>query len=155
MASADFCVMRSAAIAVLLLAATAGPAVASGAGAGASQQAPASRQERLTSAESFLPMPTLSAAVLQRRASLGTIVVDMGLDIPDATLRRRAQLNGPRIRDALRTALATYSSTYYRDRTAPDPATLTRLLQQSVDHVLGAEGARVLLVNIIYQRHQG
>ncbi len=148
--------MRSAAIALLMLAVSSAPAFAAGgANTAAPEQAPASRQERLTSAESFLPMPTLSAGVLQRHASLGTIVVDMGLDIPDGALRRRAQLNGPRIRDALRTALATYSSTYYRDRTAPDPATLTRLLQQSVDRVLGAQGARVLLVNIIYQRHQG
>jgi hypothetical protein len=148
--------MRSALAALLFLAATASSAAAAGASAGAGpEQAPASRQERLTSAESFLPMPTLSAAVLQRNASLGTVVVDMGLDIPDAQLRRRARLNAPRIRDALRTALATYSSTYYRDRTAPDPATLTRLLQHSVDRVLGAEGARVLLVNIIYQGRQG
>ena len=147
--------MRSAALALLLLIAVAAPAAASGSGASpAPEQAPASRQERLTSAESFVPFPTLSAAVLQRNASLGTIVVDMGLDIPDAALRRRVQLNAPRLRDGLRTALATYSSTYYRDRTAPDPATLTRLLQQSVDRVLGAQGARVLLVNIIYQRHQ-
>ncbi len=149
--------MRRIAAALLILAASAAPAAAAGAStsSAAPEQAPASRQERLTSAASFLPMPTLSAGVLQRHASLGTIVVDMGLDIPDADLRRRAQLNGPRIRDALRTALATYSSTYYRDRTAPDPATMTRLLQQSVDRVLGAEGARVLLVNIIYQRRQG
>jgi flagellar basal body-associated protein FliL len=146
--------MRSACLALVLAAALSSPAAAEGAAA-AGEQAPASRQERLTSAESFVPIPTLSAGVLQRHASLGTIVVDMGLDVPDQRLRRRVQLNGPRIRDALRTALATYSSTYYRDRTAPDPATLTRLLQQSVDRVLGAEGARVLLVNIIYQRRQG
>jgi hypothetical protein len=146
--------MRSALVALLILTMSAAPAAASGAAA-TSEQAPASRQERLTSAESFMPMPTLSAAVLQRHVSLGAIVVDMGIDIPDAALRHRAQLNAPRIRDALRTALATYSSVYYRDRTAPDPATLTRLLQQSVDRVLGAEGARVLLVNIIYQRRQG
>jgi flagellar basal body-associated protein FliL len=145
--------MRSAVLALVILAASAAPAMATGDNTAAPEQAPASRQERLTSAESFVPMPTLSAGVLQRNASLGTIVVDMGLDVPDAALRRRAQLNGPRIRDALRTALATYSSTYYRDRTAPDPAMLTRLLQQSVDRVLGAQGARVLLVNIIYQRH--
>lgn len=130
----------------------AGPAAAAGSGSG---QAPATRQERLTSAESFIPLPTLSAGVLQRSSTLGTIVVDMGIDVPDAELRRRAQLNGPRLRDALRTALAVYASTYYRDRTAPDPAQLTRLMQQSIDQALGAPGARVLLVNIIYQRRQG
>lgn len=142
-------------VAIVLLAAVAGQASAAGGGSGAQQQAPASRQERLTSAESFLPMPTLSAGVLQRHSTQGTIVIDMGLDVPDADLRRRTQLNAPRVRDALRTALATYSSTYYRDRTAPDPTQLTRLLQQAVDRTLGASGARVLLVNIIYQRRSG
>lgn len=100
-------------------------------------------------------MPTLSAGVLQRASTRGTLVVDMGIDVPDATLRERAQRNGPRLRDALRTALAVYANTYYRDRTAPDPTQLTRLMQQSIDQALGAPGARVLLVNIIYQRRQG
>jgi flagellar basal body-associated protein FliL len=144
-------------IALAALAAFAGPAAAAGSSSGSStqEQAPASRQERLTSAESFVPMPTLSAGVLQRHSALGTIVVDMGLDIPDEDLRWRAQANAPRLRDALRTALATYASTYYRDRTAPSPTELTRIMQQSIDRVLGEQGARVLLVNIIYQRRQG
>jgi flagellar basal body-associated protein FliL len=139
-------------------AALAGPASAAGSSSSSSsaqQQAPATRQERLTSAESFLPMPTLSAGVLQRSATHGTIIIDMGIDVPDEALRQRARLNAPRLRDALRTALATYSSTYYRDRTAPDPDELTRLLQQAIDRTLGGTGARVLLVNIIYQRRQG
>jgi len=136
-------------LAFALLLAAAAPAAASG--SGAAPQAPATRQERLTSAESYVPLPTLSAAVLQRSAIYGTVVLDMGLDIPDGDLRWRARANEPRLRDALRTALATYASTYYRDRTAPDPAVLTRLLQQAVDRTLNAQGARVLLANIIYQ----
>lgn len=120
----------------------------------AQQQAPATRQERLTSAETYLPMPTFSAGVLQRNYNQGTMVVDMGLDIPDEALRRRAVLNAPRIRDALRTALANYSSVYYRVHTAPSPTELTRQMQVAVDRVLGAPGARVLLANIIYQRPQ-
>jgi hypothetical protein len=78
----------------------------------------------------------------------------MGLDIPDAALRRRAQLNAPRLRDALRTALATYSTTFYRTRTAPDPTELTRQMQLAVNRVLGAPGARVLLANVIVQGRQ-
>ena len=117
-----------------------------------SKAAPPDRQQRLTSAASYMPMPTLSAAVLQRNASRGTLVVDMGIDVPDEALRARARANEPRLRDALRTALAAYASTYYRDRTAPDPAQLTRLMQTAVDRTLGARGARVLLTNIIYQR---
>ena len=147
-------------LAVALFAAFAAPATAAGSGSGhgssssAQQQAPATRQERLTSAETYLPMPTLSAGVLQRNSNQGTMVVDMGLDIPDEALRRRAVMNAPRVRDALRTALASYSSIYYRVRTAPDPTELTRQMQMSVDRVLGAPGARVLMANIIYQRPQ-
>lgn len=118
------------------------------------QNAP-DRQQRLTSAQSYMPMPTLSAGVLQRYSTAGTIIVDMGLDVPDATLRNRAQLNAPLLRDALRSALSTYASTYYREHTAPDPTTLTRLLQASVDRTLGAQGARVLLANVLYQRRAG
>lgn len=141
--------------AVLMLAVLAAPAAASGSGASpAASQAPATRQERLTSAETYMPMPTFSAGVLQRNDNQGTMVVDMGLDIPDAALRRRAQLNAPRLRDALRTALANYSSVYYRVQTAPNPTELTRQMQIAVDRVLGAEGAQVLLANIIYQRPQ-
>ncbi|MEQ1819817.1 MAG: hypothetical protein ABL871_14535 [Terricaulis sp.] len=144
-------------LAIALFVAFAAPASASGGGstpAPAQQQEPASIQERLTSAETYIPMPAFQAGVIQRNANQGTIVVDMGLDIPDAALRRHAQLNAPRIRDALRTALANYSSVYYRVRTAPSPTELTRQMQVAVDRVLGAPGARVLLANIIYQRPQ-
>lgn len=144
--------LRAPILAALLLAASVGPAMAAGGSSSASTQQPATRQDRLTSAESYVPLPTLSAGVLQRMSTRGTLVVDMGLDIPDAELRRRARLNGPRLRDTLRTALSTYASTYYRDRSSPDPEQLTRLMQQAVDRTLGAEGAQVLMVNIIYQR---
>ena len=146
--------LRARLLAVALTAVLAAPAAASGSGGAASAPAPATRQERLTSAETYVPMPTLSAGVIQRQSTRGTLVVDMGLDIPDADLRRRAQLNGPRLRDALRTSLSTYANTFYRDRTAPDPAELTRQMQIAVNRVLGAQGARVLLANIIYQRRQ-
>jgi flagellar basal body-associated protein FliL len=131
------------------------PALAANTGPDSDEQAPASRQERLTSADSWLPMPTLSAFILSRTSADSTIIVDLGIDVPDATLRRHANANGPRLRDALRTALSTYSNTYYRMQTAPDPATITRLLQQAVDQTLGRPGARVLLVNVMFQRRQG
>ena len=140
--------------ALAALAALATPAVAQPSSGATKQQAPPDRQERLTSAESYVPMPTLSAAVLQRAIARGTLVVDMGVDVPDEALRARIRASTPRLRDALRTALASYASTYYRDRTSPDPAQLTRLMQQAVDRTMGASGSRVLLANIIYQARQ-
>jgi flagellar basal body-associated protein FliL len=96
------------ALAAALVTASAAPAWAQpSASGGATTQ---DRQSRLTSAESFLPMPTFSAGILRRSTAGGTLVVDMGLDIPDETLRRRAQMNEPRLRDALRTALSNNAS---------------------------------------------
>lgn len=112
-------------------------------------------QRRISSADSYLPIPTLSTAVLGRISATGTLVVDVGLDVPDATLRGRARSLQPRLLDALRTALASYASTYYRDRSAPDPDTLGRLMQGAVDRTLGQQGARLLMSNIIYQRRVG
>lgn len=105
----------------------------------------------LTSAESYVPLPTLTAGVMTRRGGGGTLVVDVGLDVPEAALRRRARASGPRLRDALRTALSTYANTYYRPNAAPDPATIGRLLQTAVDRALGEAGARLLLSNVVYQ----
>ncbi|GAM97093.1 hypothetical protein U91I_00716 [alpha proteobacterium U9-1i] len=139
-------------IVAALFALAAAPASAQPSG---KQQAPPDRQERLTSAESYVPMPTLSAAVLHRSIARGTLVVDMGLNVPDEALRGRIRAAAPRLRDALRTALATYASTYYRDRTSPDPAQLARLMQQAVDRTVGATGSRVLMANIIYQQRRG
>jgi hypothetical protein len=141
-------ILVAAAIAALCV----GPALAATA---SDQQAPATRQDRLTSAPSYLPMPTLSAGVLQNASTRGTLVVDMGIDVPDEALRHHAEANAPRLHDALRTALWNYANVYYRDRTEPDPTTLTRLMQQAIDQTLGHAGAQVLLVNIIYQRRQG
>jgi hypothetical protein len=109
------------------------------------------RTRSLTSAESYMPVQTLSTAVVGRFATSGVLVVDVGLDIPDTALRARATTLGPRLRDGLRTALSTYANTYYRDNTAPDPATIARLMQSAVDRTLGRSGARLLLANVIYQ----
>jgi hypothetical protein len=150
----NFTAMRIASIVASGLAAAtlAAPALAAR-GDDNAEQAPASRQDRLTSAQSYLPMPTMSASVLNRYQTSGTLVVDMGIDIQSAELRQHAGLNEPRLHDALRTALSNYANIYYHDHTEPDPTTLTRLFQQAVDRVLGRPGAQVLLVNIIYQSH--
>jgi hypothetical protein len=140
-------------VAVAVAAAPARAAQGHDAGGDGSSQSAASRQERLTSAQSYLPMTTLQVTILQHYSISAMLVVEMGIDVQDAALRDHANLNKPRLQDALRTALSTYANVYYHDDTAPDPTVLTRLLQQSVDRVLGKPGAQVLLSNIIYQRH--
>lgn len=111
-----------------------------------------SNARSLTAAASYLQVPTLSSTIMGRYGTGGILVVDCGLDIPNTVLRARAGAAGPRLRDALRTALSTYANTYYRPNTAPDPDALARVMQTSVDRTLGAPGARLLLANVIYQQ---
>ena len=142
---------RRAFLAVLIAAPVlAVPAFAGEEGNGASRE-----QQRLTSAETYVPMPTLSAGVLLQGRTSGTLVVDVGVDVPDAILRTRAQQMQPRLVDALRTSLSQFANVYYRDRTAPDLDTMARLMQAAVNRVLGRPGAQLLLANVIYQRHMG
>ena len=83
-------VHRSFCIALRCAALCVGPALASGSGHAGGEQAPASRQERLTSAELLVAdADALGVRPAAAFATDGTIVVDMGLDIPDAALRRR------------------------------------------------------------------
>lgn len=143
--------MRRAVLAAIFAATVVAPAYAQPSGGG-----DASREsQRLTSADSYVPLPTFSTAVVTMGRARGTLVVDVGLDAPDAALRSRAQSLQPRLVDALRSALATYAGTYYRDRTAPDPDTLSRLMQSAVNRTLGSQGARLLLSNLVYQRRPG
>ena len=93
----------------------------------------------------------MSISVMRRSGTRGMLTVDMGIDIQDTTLRRRAQSSEPRLRDAIRTALSDYSYRYYRPSSAPDPVMISRLITQEVDRTLGGPGAHVLLVNVIYQ----
>jgi hypothetical protein len=107
---------------------------------------------RLTSAVSYIAFPTMTVGVMAQARATGALVIDMGLDIPDAALRARVQAMQPRLIDAFRTTLSNYATAYYRDRTAPDPTLLARLMQTTVDRTLGRPGARFLIANIIYQR---
>ncbi|MGE0829668.1 MAG: Tat pathway signal protein [Hyphomonadaceae bacterium] len=137
-------------LAAAALAASAAPASAQH--GGGSEQQDRGNERALTSAVSYVALPTFSSGVIGRLRSTGTLVVDVGLDIPDAGLRARANAMGPRLRDGLRTALSTYANTYYRDGAAPDPAQMARLMQTAVDRTLGRAGARLLIANVVYQR---
>lgn len=116
---------------------------------------PALPGDRLSSAASYVPQPSLMASITNSPRGRAQILVDFGLDVPDAALRARVQALSPRIRDALRGALSDYVISRFRPGTAPDPEQISRMLQMSLDRMLGRPGARVLLINVMYQGPMG
>ena len=125
------------------LIALAGPAQAS---------EPDKEQRRITSAETYVPAPTLSAPITANYVFAGLLVVDLGFDVPDAKLRTRVGVLQPKLTDAMRSALADYTYARFRPGGAPDPDRIESMLQQAADRTLGVAGARVLLANVMVQR---
>jgi len=140
--------LASLALAVALLAAAPAYAAAAKPKGGVGDEA----ARRITMAESYLPQFGLSSTVSVDYVRAGMVMVDAGLDVPDAALRAKIEKARPRIRDALRTALAEYSNTHYRPGGAPDPDTIARMMQFAIDREVGQKGAKVLLANVMVQR---
>jgi len=128
--------------------AAAAPAAAEGKAKGSVNDEAA---RRITVSEFYGPQFGLTAMVSANYARAGMIMVDAGLDVPDPAIRAKLQKSAPRIRDAMRSALADYANTHYRPGAAPDPETIARMLQFAVDREAGP-GAKVLLANVMMQR---
>lgn len=107
--------------------------------------------KRVTSSGDYVQLETLSAPVAVGYGFQGILLVDCGLDIPDAKLRTRVNAMIPRVRDALRTAVADYTYAHYRNGATPSAEVLARKMQESTDKLLGRGGAQLLLASIMIQ----
>jgi hypothetical protein len=122
------------------------PALASPpSGGGGASQGDDGRRRSLTSSTSYLPLPQLMATVQADYRSAGLLQIEMGLEISNSRLRRRAEHMMPRLRDAYVSAISLYVGMNYRYGDVPDANRIAELLQNATDHTLGQEGAQVLL----------
>jgi hypothetical protein len=103
---------------------------------------------RLTSAVSFVPLPTIAAATPAGRTIGGMLTVDFALDIPDARLRNRAISMRPRLMDSLRATVADYALTHVRPGGPPNPDTISTMAQAAMDRAVGP-GVKVLITNVM------
>ena len=97
---------------------------------------------------SYIQLDTLTATVVHSDGRRGVLTVEIGLNIPDAALRNRADLSKPRLRAAYVQRLQIYATGLTADA-PPDPDYLSRVLQQETDQALGRPGAKVLLGAIL------
>ena len=132
-----------------------GLALVSAVPAHASEPAPkedAKSERRITSSPDYVPSPDLAAPITSNHTFAGLLVVDAGYDVPDAKLRARVTTLLPRLTDALRTALATYTYARLKPGGAPDADRIAQDLQTATDRTLGQPGARLLLANVMVQK---
>jgi hypothetical protein len=122
---------------IALAAAAAGPALAG-----------ESKDKKKAGGDSYIPVQTLTAYTIKPSGRRGVLTVDCGLDIPDATLRDRAQLLLPRLRAAYVQSVQIYAGGLPAGY-PPNVEFLSRTLQRSTDQILGKPGARLLLGAVI------
>lgn len=98
--------------------------------------------------ETFLQLPTLTASVLMAGGGRGVMTIEVGIDVPDAGLRKRAQASVPLLRDAFLREMLAYAPTMGAGG-APNPDVISTMLQRAADRTLGRPGAKVLLGSIL------
>ena len=114
--------------------------------AGAATAAPVEKKKG--GGDSFIQLHSLTATVLLSDRRYGVLQVDIGIDVPDAALRRRAEESIPRLQDAFVREMAIYAPSIGPGG-APNPDLLSAQLQRAVDRVLGRPGAKVLLGSML------
>ena len=105
-------------------------------------------EKKQAGGESYLPVRTILGMTVRRANAHGVLSVDCGLDVPDAVLRRRADLLLPRLRDAYVQTVQAYAAGLPAGA-LPNADYLASALQRQTNAILGKPGARLLLGGIV------
>jgi hypothetical protein len=98
--------------------------------------------------ESFIQLTTLAANVTRPNGRRGVMTVEVGIDVPDAGLRARANQSTPLLISAYGDMLRTYAAGL-SPGSLPDPDYIQRQLQTLTDRTLGKPGAKLLLGTVL------
>jgi len=130
-------------LALLCLVALAIPLFSGSAALGAESNAPA--QRKTTQSESYIQIEPMYASILDGIKPRGLLLVEVGLDVPDAKLRDRVTQNLPALRDAYVRSMLTYASTAIRPWRQPSVEDIATRMQTITDRLVGGPGAKVLM----------
>jgi flagellar basal body-associated protein FliL len=102
-------------------------------------------QRKTTQSESYVMIEPIYASILDGTRPRGLLLVEFGLDVPDAGLRERVNQALPALRDAYVRGLLTYAATAVRPWRQPNVEDLANRIQAITDRSLGKKGAKVLM----------
>lgn len=140
--------MRLSVLLILALA-FAAPALAAGA---APAKKPERQERKITASPSWIAVEPIAVAILRQNRVDGMFLVEFGLDIEDAQLRARAEETLPRLRDAWLRNVSDLAVTRMRVGRQADLDVLTSRLQTTTDQMLGAPGAKILLLQAVVRQ---
>ena len=117
--------------------------LALGAGGSLATEAPA--QRKTTQSESYVPLDPMYASILEGSRPRGLLMVELGLDVPDAALRAKVSHALPTLRDTYVRILIAYGSTAVRAFRQPSVDDIAQRMQAATDRLMGGPGAKVLM----------
>jgi|SRR5215469_7088379 len=106
-------------------------------------------EHKITQSESYIMLEPMYATIIDQDKPTGTLMVAIGLDIPDRTLRNDANRAMPILRDAYIRSMMAYAWSHVRIWVQPDVEEISARLQRVTDHELHRTGARVLLAEVV------
>jgi flagellar basal body-associated protein FliL len=103
---------------------------------------------KITQSKSFVMIEPLYSTVYDAGRPAGMLMVAIGLDIPDETLRTQADSGMPLLRDYYLRNLSSFAATAVRPGEQPDVVEIANRLQRVTDRALHRPGAKVLLAQV-------
>ncbi len=103
---------------------------------------------KVTQSKSYLMVDPIYATIVTGDRPAGLLMIGIGIDVPDETLRAEADHAMPVLRDAYVRNMMAYAATRVRTTSQPDVAVIADRLQAVTDRALGRKGARVLLAQV-------
>lgn len=106
-------------------------------------------EHKITQSESYMMLEPIYATIVTDDKPSGTLLVAIGLDIPDVKLRADADRAMPILRDAYVRSLMAFAWSHMRPWVQPDVSEIADRLQHVTDKTLRKPGARVLLAQVM------
>ena len=105
-------------------------------------------EHKLSQAKSYLALEPIYTTIVDDNRAQGMLMIGMGLDIPDPTLREVADRSMPVLRDAYVRNLMAFTASSVRTDAQPDVDMIADRLQGVTDRALKKKGAKVLLAQV-------
>ena len=123
-------------------------ALTSAAALGADEGEQKKPEHKTSQAKSYLSLEPIYTTIVDDNRAQGMLMVGIGLDVPNETLREMADRSMPVLRDAYVRNLMAFTATAVRTDAQPDVALIASRLQSVTDRALGKKGAKVLLAQV-------
>jgi hypothetical protein len=107
--------------------------------------AEAAAQRKTTQSESYVVLDPMYATILEGAKPRGLLMIELGLDVPDAAMRARVTHALPALRDAYVRSLIAYGATAVRAWRQPSVDDIADRMQAITDRLMGGPGAKVLM----------